>query len=135
MRGYVTEGRWLVFESNGYALTNPSDGKKQFKPTPATAQHETLAQRWVVHSLAEEGTLFNVTSAVDGKYLSQHNTLSISVTGAEIYNITYIGNSQYVLQKENGDYTNIQPDGTLEFSPTPIPYKIWSVTYHNSTNS
>ncbi|RFU30264.1 hypothetical protein B7463_g6077, partial [Scytalidium lignicola] len=135
VRGYLTEGRWLVFESNGYALSNPSDGTKQFKAAAATANHETLAQRWVVHALTEEGTLFNVTSAVDGKYLSQHSSLSDSVTGAEVYNITYLGNSQYVLQKENGDYTNIKPDGTLEFSSTPIPYKIWSVTYNNSTSS
>jgi phospholipase C len=135
MRGYMTEGRWLVFESNGHALSNPSDDTKQFEATAATANHETLAQRWVVHALTEEGTLFNITSAVDGKYLSQHNSLSDSVTGAEIYNITYIGNSQYVLQKENGDYTNIQSEGTLEFVPTPIPYTIWSVTYSDSTSS
>ena len=130
MRGYLTEGRWLVFESSGYALSNPADGSKQFKPTAATADHEALAQRWVVHSLSEEGTLFRVTSAVDGTYLSQHNSLSISVSGAEIYNITYIGNSQYTLQKENGDYTNILPDGTLSFVNTPVSYKIWSVTYN-----
>jgi phospholipase C len=135
VRGYLTEGRWLVFESNGYALSNPSDGTKLFEATAATASHEKLAQRWVVHALAEEDSQFNVSSAVDGKYLSQHNSLSDSVTGAEIYNITYVGNSQYVLQKENGDYTNIKSDGTLEFVSTPIPYSIWSVTYSNSSSS
>jgi phospholipase C len=131
MRGYLTEGRWLVFESNGHALSNPSDGRNQFEATAATADHKNLAQRWVVHALTEEGTLFTVTSAVDGTYLSQHNSLSASVAGSEIYNITYIGNSQYLLQKENGDYTNIHSDGTLEFASTPTPYTIWSVTYNN----
>lgn len=131
MRGYLTEGRWLVFESNGYALSNPSDSRKQFEPTTATADHDSLAQRWVAHALTEEGTLFQISSAVDGKYLSQHNSLSESINGAEIYNITYIGNSQYVLQKENGDYTNIHPEGTLQFISKPTPYKIWSVTYND----
>ena len=132
MRGYLTEGRWLVFESNGHALSNPSDGTKQFKSTAATPDHETLAQRWVVHALTEEDTLFNISSAVDGTYISQRNSLSDSVTGAEVYNVTYIGNSQYLLQKENGDYTNINPDGTLGFVSRPIPYQVWSVTYSHS---
>ncbi|KAG0647116.1 Phosphatidylcholine-hydrolyzing phospholipase C [Hyphodiscus hymeniophilus] len=130
MRGYLTEGRWLVFESNGYALSNPANDKKQFEATAATGGHEALAQRWVAHSLNEEGTLFTITSAVDGTYLSQHNSLSTSASGAETYNVTYIGNSQYVLQKENGDYTNIGPDGVLAFVSKPTPYKIWSVTYN-----
>jgi len=131
MRGYITEGRWLVFESNGYALSNPSNSNKQFEAKAATADHETLAQRWVVHALSEEGTLFSVTSAVDGRYLSQHNSLSDSVSGAQTYNITYVGNSEYVLQKENGDYTNILTDGTLSFVDKPTTYTIWSVTYNS----
>ena len=135
MRGYMTEGRFLVFESNGHALSNPSDGTKQFEATASSANHDILAQRWIVHALSEEGTLFQITSAVDGKYLSQHNSLSDSVSGAEVYNITFIGNSQYVLQKENGDYTNIQSDGALEFVSKPTPYTIWSVTYSNSTSN
>ena len=131
MRGYMTEGRWLVFESNGYAISNPSDSTNQVGTSAATADHETLAQRWVVHALTEEGTLFNITSAVDGTYITEQNTLTDSVIDAGTYNITYIGNSQYWLQKESGNYSNIQSDGTLAFASRPIPYTIWSVTYNS----
>jgi len=130
VRGYLTEGHYLVFESNGYALSNPNNTEKQFEATLTTAPYNFINQRWVIHSLAAEGTTFNITSAVDDKYISQHSSLSTSVTGAEIYNITYIGNSQYTLQKENGDYLNIQSDGSLSFDSKSVPYSIYSVTYN-----
>lgn len=129
VRGALNEGHYLTFEANGYALSNPSDGSKQFKATPATAAHDAKAQRWVVHGIAEEGTLFNITSAVDGTYISQHSSLSVSVSGAEVYNIAYVGASKYTLQKENGDYLNIAKDGSLDFESTAVPYSLWSVTY------
>ncbi|TVY71535.1 Non-hemolytic phospholipase C [Lachnellula suecica] len=140
-RGYMTEGRWLVFESNGYALSNPgtvkstSNSTDALSATAATADHEALAQRWVVHALTEEGTLFNVSSAVEGFYLSPQNSFSSSVMGAQAFNITYIGNSQYVLQKEGGEFTNINSDGTVEYSSTPTPYTVWSVTYSNTSST
>ncbi|KAH8892840.1 non-hemolytic phospholipase c [Thozetella sp. PMI_491] len=131
VRGYLTEGRYLVFESNGYALSNPNDDQKQFTASPATAGHDSINQRWVLHGIAAEGTEFNITSVVDGKYISQHSSLSTSVTGAQTYNISYVGNSQYILQKENGKYLNIKSDGTLSFDSQPTPYNVYSVTYHS----
>jgi len=131
VRGYLAEGHWLVFESNGYALSNPNNTDKQFTATPVAAPYDSINQRWVIHGLAAEGTLFNITSAVDDSYISQHSSLSTSATGAEVYNITYIGSSQYIVQKENGKYLNIQPGGSLSFDSTPIPYNVWSVTYHS----
>ena len=131
VRGYLAEGHYLVFESNGYALSNPNNTEKQFEATPAAAPYDSINQRWVLHGLAVEGTTFNITSAANGQYISQHSSLSISVTGAEIYNITYIGSSQYIMQKENGDYLNIKSDGSLSFDSTPVPYNVYSVTYNS----
>lgn len=119
-----------MFESNGHALSNPSDGTKKFGTTKATAAHDAKAQRWVIHAIAEEGTTFNITSAVDGSYISQHSSLSVSVSGAEIYDVVYIGGSQYTLQKENGAYLNIAADGNLSFDSKPVPYSVYSVTYN-----
>jgi phospholipase C len=128
--GVLNEGHYLVFEANGYALSNPSDGTKQFEATPATDGHDAKAQRWVIHGVAEEGTAFNIMSAVDGSYISQHSSLSVSVTGAEVYDIVYVSASKYTLQKENGDYLNIAADGNLSFDGTPILYSVYSVTYN-----
>ncbi len=83
----------MVFEANRYALSNPNNGEKQFEATPATADHSSINQRWILHGLAIEGTAFNITSAVNGQYISQHSSLSDSVTGAEVYTIAYIGSS------------------------------------------
>ncbi|PMD34958.1 putative hemolytic phospholipase C precursor [Hyaloscypha variabilis F] len=130
VRGALNEGHYLVFESNGYALSNPSDGTKQFGATAATAAHDAKAQRWVIHGVAEEGTAFNITSAVDGLYISQHSSLSVSITGAEVYDVVYIGSSLYTLQKENGDYLNIAADGSLSFDTKAVPYSVFSVTYN-----
>jgi phospholipase C len=130
VRGALNEGHYLVFESNGYALSNPSDGTKQFEATTATAAHDAKAQRWVIHGVAEEGTAFNITSAVDELYISQHSSLSVSVSGAEVYDVVYIGSSLYTLQKENGDYLNIAADGSLFFDTKAVPYSVFSVTYN-----
>ena len=130
VRGELTEGRYLVFEANGYALY--TDGtSKQFAATPATAAHEDIHQRWVLHALEPEGNSFYITSAVNNYYMSQHSSLSISESGAETYNITYMGESKYQLQKENGDYLNIDPAGELSFKSTPVGYNVYSVTYHS----
>ncbi|CAK7217212.1 hypothetical protein SCUCBS95973_003069 [Sporothrix curviconia] len=130
VRGYLTEGRYLTFEANGYALY--TDGKsKEFSATPATAAHDDIHQRWVLHALEPEGNSFYITSAVNNYYISQHSSLSISESGAETYNITYMGSSKYQLQKENGDYLNIDRNGELSFVSTPIGYNVYSVTYHS----
>lgn len=131
VRGNLTEGRYLVFEANGYAISNPGSTDKQFTTATSTANHDDIKQRWVLHAVAEEGTLFRISSALDGMYISQHSSLSKSVSGAEIYNIVYIGSSQYTLQKENGAYLNIESDGSLSFTSHPVAYNIYSVTYHS----
>lgn len=131
VRGYMTEGHYLVFESNGHVLSNPGGNGRQFQVDPAVEPYDSINHRWVVHALTPEGTTFYVTSALDGKYLSQHSSLSTSKSGAEVYNITYVGNGEYVLQKENGSHLNIKPDGSLSFDAEPVPYKVYSVTYHS----
>lgn len=130
VRGYLAEGHYLVFEANGYAISNPNNTEKQFTASPVTALHDSIAQRWILHGQAKEGTSFNISSALDGLYISQHSSLSLSDSGAEIYNITYVGSSQYILQKENGAYLNIQPGGNLSFDSIPVPYNVYSVTYN-----
>jgi phospholipase C len=73
---------------------------------------------------------FNSSSAVDGKYLSQHAFLSTAVTGAEVYTVTFLGNGQgFTLQKENGGYLTVDVNGNLVISSTPQGFQFYSVTY------
>ena len=129
VRGDLTEGRYLTFEANGHALS--TDGRsKQFAATKATVGHSDIRQRWVLHALEPEGTSFHIASAANGYYISQHSSLSTLKSGAEVYNITYMGGSKYTLKKENGKYLNIDARGQLSFTSTPIGYNVFSVTYH-----
>ncbi|KAL2206868.1 non-hemolytic phospholipase c [Sarocladium strictum] len=130
VRGYLTEGRFLTFESNGYALTNLGVDK-QFTTTKATDKHEDLKQRWVLHALEKEGTTFNVASALDGKWISQHSSLSISRSGAQKFSITRMPDGTYALKKENGSHLNIVKGGGLSFDKNPIGFQVFSVTYHD----
>lgn len=118
-----------MLESNGHALTN-AGVDKQFTASKATAKHDDIHQRWVVRGLAAEGDEFHVKSALDGKWLSHHTSLSVSESGAQAYKIAYMGHGLYSLQKENGKYTNIREDCSISIDATLIGYKLYSVTYH-----
>lgn len=110
--GYLTEGRWLVFEQGGYVTTNTGSGASDITLTTATANHEIRTHRWVIHAQGgaptdggqiNYGTYF-LASAVDGRYLASHTSLSKSVNGAETYKISFLGNGRgYSLQKRMGN--------------------------------
>ncbi|KAK0522604.1 hypothetical protein OC834_006223 [Tilletia horrida] len=81
-RGNLFEGRYLVFETNGTALTAPA-ASANLTLTPATAQHETLAQRWILHAQgsAPDQRQFTLQSAANtATYLGAG--LSLASTGA-----------------------------------------------------
>lgn len=135
-RGYMTEGHYLVFESNGYALTNAAtsgNGKKatEVTATKATSDHSSIEQRWVLHDLTVGGTVFQISSAVNGDYIASGIGLSSSDTTAQPYQITYLGNSEYSIQEQNGKYLNINNGGNVELSDKATSYTIYSVTYHS----
>ncbi len=125
VRGYLTEGRYLVFEMNGYALTNPSPTATDFTATPATLTHNAKNQRWVLHATGGTATdggvgagTFTVTSALDGRYIKSH-------TSADFGN-----GLGYTLVKENGKYLNINSDGVIDIIGTiPVGFQVYSVTY------
>ena len=138
VRGYLTEGRYLVFEMNGYALTTPSTTASDITATAATAAHSDRHQRWVVHATGGTATdggagagTFTVTSALDGRYIKSHTSLGKGVSGAETYTIADLGNGNgYTLMKENGKFLTIDKSGVLDISGTPsVGFQVYSVTY------
>ena len=139
VQGYLTEGRWLVFEQDGLAIANNGAGAKDIVLTEATSGHESKKQRWVIHDQGgapidggkgSSGT-YILSSAEDSRYLASHTSLSTSVNGAQTYNITYLGNGQgYSLQKENGKYLNVK-DGEIYISSQATGWKAYSVSYHS----
>jgi phospholipase C len=124
---------------NGYALTNPSTNATDFTATKATPQHSDKNQRWVIHqtggTAVEGGSgagTFNISSALDGRYVKSHTSLGKGVSGAETYTISDLGNGQgYTLVKENGKYLTIDNNGVIDIIGTPMGFQIYSVTYQS----
>jgi phospholipase C len=128
VRGTLTEGRYLTFESNGYALSIDPAESSQFIATEATSAHEDINQRWIVHVLEEGGTKFNISSAANGMWISQHTSLTHAVSGAEVYTIDF-GSAGYTLQKENGDFLTFDGEGNVVISSSAVGFEAYSVTY------
>jgi phospholipase C len=139
VRGYLTEGRYLTFELNGYALTNAGSSATDITATFVTSDHSSINQRWVVHATGgsaveggEGAGTFLISSAVDGRYVADHTSLSTARSGAETYTIEVLGNvGGYSLMKENGKYLTVDGNGTLGIYGQVSGWKLFSVTYQS----
>ena len=129
MRGALTEGRYIVFESGGYALTNPGKPATDFTATKSTATHSSISQRWVVHSLAAGGDTFLISSAADGRYIGSHTGLVDSAHGAETYTVSFAAGRGYALQKENGRFVTVDGGGNVQIAGDATYFGAFSVTY------
>ena len=67
VRGLLTEGRFLTFETMGGALTNM--GGCSVGLSPATKSHDDIRHRWIVHATGGINQ-FLLQSAKDKKYLA-----------------------------------------------------------------
>ncbi|KAJ5991937.1 phosphoesterase family-domain-containing protein [Penicillium sp. IBT 35674x] len=140
--GYLTEGRYLVFEKGGQALTipKPRDYIKSLKASRAKRDHSEVTQRWVIHyNNGEESGIFTMSSAFDGRWIGHRGELlgTDYRDAAAPLRISFLGNGNgYTIQfVRGGEYLTIDRDGNLKMmNPSPAPkegFKIFSVTYHN----
>ncbi|KAE8443036.1 hypothetical protein EG329_002430 [Mollisiaceae sp. DMI_Dod_QoI] len=129
MRGALTEGRYIVFETGGYALTNAGKPATDFTATKATSTHNDISQRWVVHSLVDGGNTFTISSAKDGRYIGSHTGLIDNSSGAETYTVSFAAGKGYALQKENGKYVTVDASGTVQIYSDVSYFSAYSVTY------
>lgn len=129
MRGALTEGRYIVFEYGGYALTNAGKPATDFTATKATSAHSDVGQRWVVHALTTGGNEFTISSARDGRYVGAHTGLIDNDGGAETYTVAFKAGEGYALQKENGKYVTVDGSGNVQITSDVTYFKAYSVTY------
>lgn len=128
MRGALTEGRLVVFEMSGYALTNAGGSSTDFSATPATANHSGSSQRWIMHSLVDGGNTFTASSAVDGKYISSDIPGANLTNGLEVFTVNFLAGKGYALQQQNGTYVAIDCQGNVESVDTVSYFNAFSVT-------
>ena len=111
VRGQLTEGRYLVFEMSGYALTISGS---QFSASKATSQHNDKSQRFVISGSARK---FSVETAAGS-----------SISGT--YTIADMGNGAgYSIQNSNGQYLSINKQGKVTMGKTAKGFATFSVTY------
>jgi len=129
MRGTLTEGRYIVLEFGGYALTNTGKPATNFTATKATSTHSDVDQRWVVHALTTGGSEFLISSAKDGRYIGAHTGLIDNSNGAEAYTVEFAAGQGYALKKENGKYVTVDGSGNVQIERDPSYFAAYSVTY------
>lgn len=139
--GYLTEGRYLVFEMAGLALTNLGKGfPPQVIPTAATPRHDDKRQRWIIHyNINEENGVFTIASALDGRWIGYGGVLVDNYEEAAPSKINFLGNGKgYAIQYATHNsaqalpFITITENGGLGFGSEPeIGYKVWSVSYHD----
>lgn len=145
VRGKLTEGRYLTFETLGLALSNVQG---YFTGVSlATDRHEKLHQRWILHSVGgpNYGSDFYIQSALDGQYIAQYPIIG-SLTGdkdkAQAFTITYHADTvSYRISPAEiqGKYVSITPKMTknprnndqITWTGNGFgDFKIFSVSYH-----
>eukprot|EP00918_Siedleckia_nematoides_P064146 GHVU01139496.1.p1 GENE.GHVU01139496.1~~GHVU01139496.1.p1 ORF type:complete len:622 (-),score=41.72 GHVU01139496.1:28-1893(-) len=127
MRGQLTEGRYIVFEQAGLALTNSGSKPAQsFAVTAATAQHSDPKLRWVVHQLEAGGDQFTISSAVDGKVVASQS----SGIGSEVFTVGFVPGKGYSLGVQNVKFVGVSSGGNVGMSTAVSYWKAFSVTYH-----
>ena len=132
--GYLTEGRHLVFEANGKALTNGGQGLTEKEASP---KHDAKEQRWTIHySGHEESGEFTMSSRLDGKWLAANGNLVQEKERAAPVKFQFLGNGKgYTIQyAQSNSFVNLGNgnDGKVAFEQTrKTQFSIFSVTYHD----
>ncbi|KAH8809442.1 putative non-hemolytic phospholipase C precursor [Xylogone sp. PMI_703] len=145
VRGRLSEGRFVVFESDHLALTNVN--RKLVDALPATAAHDNIHQRWVLHLVGDALTsdTFYIQSAADNTYIASSplGSLTSDIKRAQAFTISYTPNGavytlspsnhkggknsqKFVSFKGNGRHSSITWDSGREGK-----FKIFSVNYHH----
>lgn len=129
VRGQLTEGRFLVFEKNGFALTSSNFGPNSLTATRASPVHDIVAQRWILHQLKQGGNQFTVESVPTGKCATGLSDMSPCSQTAPI-TINDLGNGQgHSLQASNGEYLSINQNGKVVLTSKVEGFQLFSVTY------
>ncbi|KAG9664115.1 phosphoesterase-domain-containing protein, partial [Aureobasidium melanogenum] len=129
VRGQLTEGRFLVFEKNGFALASPSFGSSSLTATRASPIHDIVAQRWILHQLKQGGNQFTLESVSTSKCAAGLSNMSPCSQTAPI-TINDLGNGQgHTLQVSNGEYLSINKNGKVVLTSKVDGFQLFSVTY------
>ncbi|CAK4031443.1 Non-hemolytic phospholipase C [Lecanosticta acicola] len=143
MRGNPTEGRYLTFEMNGYALTHNANGS--LTASPSTAKHDSKTQRFILLQGSASTSSFAIISAVDGRAINSAGDGFRNSGGSwqgkyfrggdeaaavESYTIRDLGMGRgYSIQNCNGEYLSVDLEGRVQSRRAAGAFGIFSVSY------
>lgn len=137
VRGMLTEGRFLVLEMNGSALTNPSScaksGANSVRLTRARPEHDRTIQRWVIHAVEIGGDEFTFSSAVDGQYICADGELCTEADDATVFVVGFEPGKGHSFQVQGSesctcDFLVVDAEGNLSFQGEEDFWQVFSVT-------
>ncbi|KAI1323731.1 phosphoesterase family-domain-containing protein [Xylariaceae sp. FL0255] len=126
VRGDLTEGRYLIFEMNGYSLTLMNGA---VTGTRAISRHDAPSQRWVAHQVG--GNQFTFTSAVNERYLVANGSITSSASSATVFLVSDLGNGRGHALYSDGEYLSLASNGKLAPRKQALGFELYSVTYDN----
>lgn len=132
IRGRLTEGRYLVLEMNGYALSAPnrSTAGDKVSLSRCTDKHDRPSQRWVVNAVKLGGDDFTLSSVVGGRYICGDASLCAEKEEAAVFKISFQPSEGYSLQlKDKGLYVAATQQGQLSFEEGQEFWRVYSVNY------
>jgi phospholipase C len=134
LRGKLSEGRFLTFEVADLALTNLEGMVADI--TPASANHESISQRWIIHSTGAPDT-FYIQSALDKTYISSFpalGSLNADVNAAQAFTVSYTPNgATYSLTPtgNTGKFIGVM-SSSVDWAATEAgQFNVFSVSYYN----
>ncbi|KAK2616742.1 hypothetical protein QQS21_000354 [Conoideocrella luteorostrata] len=130
IRGQLTEGRYLVLETQGYSLTNAGcKATTRATVTKSTPSHEKAPHRWVAHAAKLGGNVFSLQSVTNKKYLCKDGSLCDDGKSAEWFAVRFVPGRGYSWQQQDGMKYLSAEDGRLNFASDAAYWKIFSVSY------
>ncbi|RCI17139.1 hypothetical protein L249_1867 [Ophiocordyceps polyrhachis-furcata BCC 54312] len=130
MRGRLTEGRFLVLEMDGYALTAIPSVKRAFL-TRSTKSHSEPRHRWVAHALKQGGHLFTLRSSSSGPFLccGDEAELCADPKKATVFVVDFEPSKGYSLRVEKTGLYVTAARGAVSLVEDVGHWKFYAVSY------
>lgn len=127
VRGKLTEGRWLTFETDGNALSHSSDSSVDLDD--ASPDHDSEDQRWIVNVQELGGTEFTLQTASKDYYICDDLKLCEDESDALVFDVSFVAGKGYQFTTES-DGALVVSDGSVSLEDDDGSYwSAFSVNY------
>ncbi|KAM0547825.1 hypothetical protein ACHAPJ_010171 [Fusarium lateritium] len=129
VRGLLTEGRTLVLEASGQAVSVNSKGKA-VSLSSATKSHDTVQQGWILHAEAVGGDEFTISSADNGLFICNNLQLCKDSKSASVFVVDFKPSQGHSFKaRKNNQYLAVGRKKQLTWQKSQAFWSVFSVTY------